>query len=349
MATRPLSTVLVLILALAPGPLAACGDDDGHSGPVLRFRAVTFNTGSGGPTGSYTGGEYTADLKTIADDLYGNGLAWIPAVETTRQWLAEVDPDVIAFQEIFYTEDCSDIPSADREQFVCEDWQPGDDTVAQVVLGAGYQVMCHVGHPDKCGAVNTRFGTFQGCDADFCLEGLGGARVPDCGHGSRVGRGVIDLVEGGTLTLVTFHGSSGVAPEDEACRVQQVNQVFVDLGEGDGEPAANGVRNLILGDFNADPVLWASFDDSAARWLDFVTNPDDPDHTADRPFHFLSDVGEDAEPSYASLYNIDHVVSDVATGSCWVAGVTPDHPYVLGDDVYFDHKPVVCDLEMPQP
>jgi len=351
-----------------PGLLAiACGEGGGGgNGDGVRFRAVTFNTGSGGPPGSFAGGDFSDDLKTISDERYGNGLAWLPAVEATRQWLAETDPDVVAFQEIFYTGDCSHIPESDREGFVCEGWQPPDpadpaaaagESVAQLVLGAGYQVVCHLGRPDKCAAVHERFGRFRGCDQDFCLEGMDGGRVEDCGSGSRVGRGVIDLVAGGTLTLVSFHGSSGVTSEDEACRLRQVNQVFVDLtpGSGSGDatsvggdgPAANGVRNLILGDLNVDPVLWASFDDSAARWLDFVRNPEDPEATADRPFAFLSAAGEDAEPSYAALFNIDHVISDAATGDCWVAGVTEGHPYVLGADVHFDHKPVVCDLELP--
>jgi hypothetical protein len=346
-----LSRALAVVLWVGGASLLAvgCGDDDGGPSEVVHFRVVTFNTGSTGPTGTLSGEEWTTDLRTIGDDFYGNGLAWKPAVEATRLWLAEVDPDVIVFQEIFCTEDCSDIPTAEREHFVCEDWQPGADTVAQMVLGQGYQVMCHPGNNDKCAGVKLDFGTFSACDSDFCLEGMLGAQVPNCGHGSRVGRGTIDLAAGGTLTLVNFHGSSGVVSTDIECRVQQVNQVFVDLGTGDGAPAANGERNLIMGDFNADPVRWSSFDDSAARWLDFVTNPDDPESTPGRPFHFISDVGADAEPTYAAMFNIDHVVSDVATGSCWVPGVTPDHDYVLGADLHFDHRPVVCDVQMPKP
>ena len=61
-----------------------------------------------------------------------------------------------------------------------------------------------------------------------------------------------------------------------------------------------------------------------------------------------------------SCLQIDHEVSvadpvvpvdlfDVATGACWVPGVTPDHDYVLGSDLYFDHRPIVCDVEMPKP
>lgn len=340
--------ILVSVLVTVSWAAAACGDDDGGPPEVVQFRVATFNTGSAGPTGMLSGEEYTSDLRSIGDDYYGNGLAWKPAVEGTRLWLAEVDPDIIVFQEILGTEDCSEIPPAQREHFVCEDWQSGADSVARMVLGQGYQVMCHLGNNDKCAGVKSSFGSFAQCDSGFCLEGMVGAQVENCGHGARVARGTIDLAAGGTLTLVNFHGSSGVVSEDIACRVNQVNQVFVDLGTGDGQPAANGARNLIMGDFNADPVRWATFDDSAARWLDFVTNPDDPASTPNRPYHFISDVGEDVDPTYAAMFNIDHIVSDVATGACWVPGVTPDHDYVLGNDLYFDHRPIVCDVEMPK-
>ena len=39
-------------------------------------------------------------------------------------------------------------------------------------------------------------------------------------------------------------------------------------------------------------------------------------------------------------------MSDVATGSCWAAGLTMAHPAVI-DAIYFDHKPIVCAVEVP--
>jgi hypothetical protein len=53
------------------------------------------------------------------------------------------------------------------------------------------------------------------------------------------------LAEGSTITVVNVHGSSGLAQEDQDCRVLQFDQVFVDLGDV-GEPAANGARNPVL-------------------------------------------------------------------------------------------------------
>jgi hypothetical protein len=161
----------------------------------------------------------------------------------------------------------------------------------------------------------------------------------DCGSGSRIGRGVVDLVGGGTITVVGVHGSSGITLDDQACRERQFDQVFVDLGLGDGEPAANGAVNVILGDFNTDPLRLADGDTSAARVAEFVGEG--------KRFHFINDVGRMAAPTYA-IFNIDHVISDGFTGSCVVPGVTEGVPPVT-DAVYFDHKPIVCRIGGDRP
>jgi endonuclease/exonuclease/phosphatase family metal-dependent hydrolase len=329
---------LALLVVITSG---SCSDDDGDGNDnTLRFTVVTFNTGTSESMGHDSGPDdgYTSQHAAYSDEWYGDGLAWLPAVEATRAFFSEVSPDIVVFQEVFYTGDCTPIPPEARQDFICETWQEGDPTVAQQVLGAGYQVMCHPGHNDKCAAVKTAFGSFRGCESDFCLEGMEGYRVEDCGRGARVGRGVIELATGGELTLVNFHGSSGVTVEEQQCRVQQIQQVFVDLGDGD--PAANGERNLIMGDFNTDPYWLGPSDESAALWAVYTGEG--------TPFHFISEYGPDAPGSYAELLNIDHVVSDVATGSCWIAGLTEGHPKVI-DAIYFDHKPVVCALEMERP
>jgi hypothetical protein len=303
----------------------------------LALVAVTFNTGTseGVPFGDNEPGSYSEVEAGYSDLHYGDGLAWMEVVDDTVDFLADVQPDVIGFQEIFHPEECEGIPDEAKPGFICEAWQPGDPTVAQLVLGEGYQVACHLGKTDKCAAVKRSFGSFAGCGDDVCLDGLDGARVEGCGRGSRVGRGVVELVEGGTLTLVNVHASSGLAGEDQDCRALQFAQVFEDLGDGTGEPAANGGRNLVLGDFNTDPGRWYGGDPSADKILEHVGR--------DKPFEFISDVGEDAEPTYAGFFNIDHVVSDFADGDCWSAGVTEGRPAV-SDVIYYDHKPVVCDV-----
>ncbi len=302
------------------------GDGTTTTGPgtgPLQFVAVTFNTGG-----------HANGQADVADEWYGNGLSWLPAVEQTTAYLDVLEPDIIVFQEIFHSPDCADIPVEFHAGYVCETWQPGDPTVVQTVVGPDYQVACHLGKTDKCAAVKTSFGSIAGCDSDYCIEGLAGGMVEDCGSGSRVGRGVIELVDGGELTLVNFHGTSGFLPDDQACRVGQVNQVFEDL---DGEPGANGMRNLVLGDFNTDPVRGFLLDVSAQRWNDFVGDA--------HPFHFITDVGDDAQPTYAGSVNIDHLVSDTFDGECWHPGISAGYEAVV-DFNYFDHVPAVCLLSI---
>jgi hypothetical protein len=205
-----------------------------------------------------------------------------------------------------------------------------------MLLGERYQVACHLGKPDKCAAVHERVGRFVGCDQPLCLDGLAGGEVMDCGGGSRIGRGEIALVEGGSLTLVNVHGSSGIEQQDQDCRVKQFEQIFVDLGHG--APAADGALNLIMGDLNTDPGRMFDFDESAAKWNEYVGG--------DHALQFVSDVGSAATPSYAGLFNIDHVVSDGLVGSCTIAGITDGHPAV-SNIVFFDHKPLVCRVDTP--
>jgi hypothetical protein len=223
--------------------------------PPRSFVAVTFNTGTTQwvPDKDVVPGTetFTRAHARTADDHYGNGLAWLPAVHAVTAFFAAVDPDVVVFQEIFWPGWCPEIPAAEHKDFICQDWQEGDPTVAEQVLGPDYQVCCQLNLPDKCAAVHRRFGRFRGCDAAFCLNGLDGALIEGCGRGGRIGRGTIDLVAGGTLTLVNIHATSGIRTRDQECRVAQFDQVFVDLG--DGQPGANGVVNLIMGDLNTDP------------------------------------------------------------------------------------------------
>ena len=210
--------------------------------------------------------------------------------------------------------------------------------MAELVLGEGYQIACQLDKPDKCLAVRREFGVFRGCDAAVCLDGLDGARVENCGGGSRVGRGVLELAgqdESQSITVLNVHGSSGLTAEDADCRTKQFRQVFEHLGLGDGQPGANGSRNLVLGDFNTDPYRLMGGDPSADYLLRFVG--------PDRPFRFHSEAGPDAIPTYGGLLNIDHVMSDAFVGDCWVAGLTEGRPAVTTLR-FFDHRPTVCPL-----
>lgn len=313
--------------AAALAALAACSSSPGE--PELRFVAVTFNTGTTAGLSHGTGADdgYGDEQAAISDQWYGDGMAWAAVVDDARAWFAALQPDVVAFQEIFYTGDCAGIPEGpERAGFVCETWTEGDPTVAQVAVGAGYQVACNPGKPDKCIAVRRAFGTIHGCAGELCLDGLDGTEIEGCGGGSRLGRATVELTAGGAITVVGVHGSSGLTTADQACREQQFDAAFA---------LADGAANVVLGDLNTDPGRFLRDDTSAARFAELV---------ASRGFAFVSEVGDDAPRSYGDAVDIDHVVSDAYTGSCWIAGLTDGHPAVT-DMVYFDHKPIVCTLE----
>jgi len=311
--------------------LAACGSDD----PGLQLEVVTFNTGTTSGLGHDDGPDdgYTSADADVSDMYYGDGLAWSAFIDDARAFFDRERPDIVVFQEIFHPGDCAQIPQDAWPGFVCESWTDGNPTVAQMVLGPDYQVACNLGKPDKCAAVNKSVGQLRGCDGDLCLDGLEGATVDGCGSGSRVGRGIIDLAAGGSVTLVNVHGSSGLSSSDIECRVRQFEQAFVDLG--DGAPGANGAINVVMGDLNTDPVRFAGTDASATRFLDFVGDGLD--------FHFVTDDGPGSTPTYQGIVNIDHVVSDGFKGECGAAGITPGTTPVT-EAVYFDHVPVVCNL-----
>ena len=338
------AALLIVSCAPAPGEEATPEDvyteekaedyiDASPTPPPLRV--VTFNTGTSLKPSADDGENrgYGRDQWAACDEWYGNGLAWKPIVEDTRAWFAAVDPDIVALQEVFWPGECPDIPEEFWPGFVCEDWTAGYPTVAEQILGNGWQIMCHPGRPDKCAAVNRRVGSFRGCDEDLCLEGMAGYPIEDCGSAVRIARATIDLVDGGVLTLVSIHAKPGMTEEDMACRVLNYKQLFEDMG--DGAPAANGEWNLIMGDFNVDPVVMAGLDPSADTVLEYVGDG--------KPFHFITASAPDSPATYAGYVRIDHVVSDAYSGTCWHAGVTEGHPPVT-PAVSFDHHAAVCDI-----
>jgi len=328
-----------ILLALL---LVACDEEgtgdggvggDGGPDPDLVFTVATFNVGTtlglahDGPPDD----GYSMEDATTSDTHYGNGLAWLPAVDAVRTWIANQQPDIVVFQEIFHAEDCPAIPASARAGFYCEGWMAGDPTVIERVVGPTYQIACNLDRPDKCAAVRMGFGRFEGCDRAFCLDGLDGARVPACGGGSRVGRGVIDVNEGGTITLAHVHGTSGITAEEQDCRTAQFEQIFVDL---DGAPAASGDANLVMGDFNTDPVRLASGDTSAMRLAELVD---------ENGFAFVTDTDRRSPPTYSGVVSIDHVISDTFTGTCRAFGITDGTEPII-DAVYFDHVPILCEV-----
>ncbi len=322
--------------------VTACGPVERPPGP-LTLTVLTFNVGTtpgldhdrGEATGEGDG--YTQAMADIADAYYENSLSWNPAEAALTDFLAETKPDIAAFQEMFHDPWCESIPPHPDLDFVCKDYAPDRPWQIQRVLGEGYTTLCAPGQPDNCAGVRVDFGTVRGCaPGTLCPEGLEGEAPPSgCSRGARMSRAVIDTRDGRTLTLVVVHGTSGFSQEDMDCRRDQFVQVFEDRGDGTG-PLAGGEANVIVGDFNTDPVRMEG-DPSA----DYVAEEVGPG----RRFHFVSPVGREAPATYAGIATIDYVISDVLAGDCRIPGAEGT-PAVL-DAIYWDHLPVLCEVTWP--
>lgn len=318
-----------LLLSLG---LSACGSGGtsggGAPGGLIEARVMTFNTGIPNCSES-PDAAYTCEDAEVAGEWYGTGLSHRSLFPDTRAFFDAVKPDVVGFQELFHAEDCPEIPVEFHAGFICEGWRPGDATVVQLILGEDYQIACHPGRSDKCLAVRKEFGRIRGCAGDFCLDHLQSGRTQGCGGGTRIARGVIDLANGGELVAVNIHGTSGITQADQECRVTQFQQVFVDIQDGSGVPAATGTHIVVLGDLNTDPGRFFLNDPSAATWREFVGSG--------RPFRQISDAGPLVTPTYLGLVNIDHVAGNVFAGECFTGEPTEIES--------FDHRPIVCDVK----
>lgn len=343
MCTTPTTSNVALICTL----LVACADpsDDRGTEPEadvvlgdvdvsptpdvpesITLSVVTFNTGSGAaPPSAADNAGFGPEQAEASDEWYGNGLAFESVVADTTAYFGVRSPDIVAFQEIFWSGACPDVPSEERPGFICETWAPGDPTVANLVLGASWSVACHRGSPDKCVGLRSEVGTIVGCDDPLCLDVMEGEPIEGCGGGARAGAIDVELVDGSTLRVVSVHGNSGFEPDDAECRTRLVERVF---DGSDGVPALISDRpTIVLGDLNTDPGRIAAADPSAARWNEEV---------AEHGFRFASAIGEDAEPTYVFV-NIDHALVRGLSGGC-----EPGGP--VTDIVHFDHVPIECEL-----
>lgn len=295
--------------------LAACaGPEAGPAAPVV---AVTWNVGSGGAADPAAG--WTADLAERADTWLGNGLAWPPAIDDARAWLATSGAQLVALQEVLDPgTTCPTVPPEQAAGLRCETWAPGDASVARDILPAGAELRCMDGAPDKCLAVVPPLAFVE---VDDLLEGV---RVDGCGGRSRVGAADVSLPGGGAWRVVAVHGTSGLTGDDQACRTAWFEAALSLAGDG---------PSLLLGDFNTDPLRLAGIDASADALAALTAT-----WTPLRPL--------DAPASYGGFATIDHAFGRGVSGACVAPGVDPGIASA-SDNPAFDHHPLRCTLDPP--
>jgi len=318
---------------------AAADAAPADAGPPPPIVVMTMNIGTTSGLAHDQGNDgYTSEHATIADEHYHNSLSWNPAEQALKEFLAQQRPTIVVFQEGFYDPWCEEIPVDPNLDFVCKDYTTERALQVERLLGPDYQVACADGQEDNCAGVLRSFARMKGCPDDGpCLDGLAGQGPPDgCSKGARIGSVELELIDGREMTLVNVHGTSGIKLEDMLCRRSQFAQVFED--RGDGQPAANGTVNLVMGDLNTDPFK-AGFEPSAAYWNDKVGDG--------KAFHYLSSDDSGGPATYDHDLRIDHIASDALSSlGCKVAGADGTGPVM--DAVYWDHKPVVCEVAWPE-
>ncbi len=325
-------------------------DGSADAPPVVATRparVLTFNVGC--PGGSRhnadedrvgEGSSYTEETSLLVDEHYNNSLSWDPAENRLADWLADQRPDIASFQELFHDPWCveEDIPVFPGLRLICESFDAARPLQVRRLLGPDYQIACGTRKPDTCLAVHRAWGTMRECPGDdVCVGGLDGNAPPSgCTSRDRAGRVHVDLPDGSTVVIVALHGTSGAALADQECRRDIFGQVFED--RGDGTPLAGSGAALVLGDFNTDPVLFAGTDVSA----DYIAARVAAEGSG---WEWHSPIDPDGDRSYGFV-SIDHVVSNAFDGGCVIPGETAGVP-AIWDVVYFDHLPVLCDLQGP--
>jgi hypothetical protein len=308
----------------------------------VNFTVMTFNTGTtnnilhGRDEEAGEGDGYTDAHAAENAAKYSNNLAWNPAEQALAQFIAERKPAIVAFQELYYDPWCADIEVDPQFDFVCNEYEADGPLQIERLLGDDYSVACAGGHPDNCVGVLKQFGFLPECGgAGPCLEGLAGMAPPSgCTSGARVGTALVELNDGRQLAVVNAHTVAGMTTENMACRKEHFQQIFED--RGDGNPAAFGPANLIMGDMNTDPFLLAGADPSAT-YLASKVGPG-------KAFHFVSSDSQVGPDTHATPMKLDHVISDALVGSCVVAGVSEGTALPM-ETSYWDHRPVVCEVE----
>ena len=222
--------------------------------------------------------------------------------------------------------------------FVCDQYDPTGPLQIQRLLGDAYQIACAGDHPDNCVGVRKEFGSIPACSSDLCIDGLEGMPVPSgCTSSKRIGWVEVVAHSGMSLIFVDCHTVSGLTEANMACRREHMHQIFED--QGDGIPAAHGDINVVVGDMNTDPFLFAGGDPSAAYWNQWVGEG--------KKFTYISSSDASGPATHATTMHLDHVIATGLTGSCFVAGESAGEPPVK-ETSYFDHRPVVCDVEIAQ-
>jgi hypothetical protein len=243
-----------------------------------------------------------------------------------------IDADVVFLEEAMSEERCQGKKET-RPGFVCYDFanRPADQkNQARRVLGPDYTIVMAKGAYEVV-AVKKGVGHISGCpDGNLCM--VQGVTIPPSCDQQFSLLPVDAEIKGKQVRLIDAHPDS----VSTRCRAEEVDQAFKAVIPG---------RTLMSGDWNLDP--YHNHDASVKVWKQNI---------AAKGFHYLSGPSSKYAPYYTDFVPIinlpfealDHVVSDFATGTCQVLGISPGTKRLDGG-YNLDHRGILCNLDLGNP
>ena len=256
--------------------------------------------------------------------------------------IAELDPDVIALQEVLPDTVCDAIDAAGGEQNAARschaDARAAEASQLRRLLPRdAWDVACDDRNGFECVAARVGRATLAGPYQTAPSV----ADVDSCDDGFSVGR--IDVVVGERLVrIVNGHPQS----TKDTCRKAQVGQIFDTLAVDDDTDDGDNVDAIIVsGDMNLDPFSLGLDEDDASVpvWSAHVGEEGDG-----LPFVYASGPAEHA-PAFPTTntfipLTLDHVAVHGASGGCVTLGGAEGSARLDGDAGSMDHRALDCAL-----
>lgn len=253
--------------------------------------------------------------------------------------IVELDPDVIALQEVLPDTVCDAIDAAGGEDNAARSCHPDNRAAEASQLHRllpvdAWDVACDDRNGFECVAARIGRATLAGP----YVTGPSVADVDDCDDGFSVGR--IDVEVGDRLVrIVNGHPQS----TKDTCRQAQVGQIFDTLAVADDDDDVDAI--IVSGDMNLDPFSLGLDEDDASVpvWSAHVGEAGDG-----LPFVYASGPAEHAPafPTTNTLIplTLDHVAVHGASGVCVTLGGAEGSARLDGDAGSMDHRALDCAL-----
>jgi endonuclease/exonuclease/phosphatase family metal-dependent hydrolase len=287
-----------------------------------RWNFLTANVGNSSP-----------DCGARFHPEYNFKLCSLQVEQRARERLLQIDPDMVALQETFPDDRCTDGMRRDPYR-VCYDGGTGvppgqqcERLLPPTIYDVRWTQLDH-GKYECTGIKKSKATVTLSYDVDstfICTTNDTGAL-----------RTEVTWSGGGDAEVINGHLVGPTSGNDE-CRRQQVSNMFENAA-GAGPP-----NSIIAGDMNTDPYrpagLGCSWEQSGQEWTNRMGTHGYDYHSTDEFTGIACSTG-------APDYTLDHVVSNAYEGSCVVLDGAP--PRLDGGEG-MDHYALQCTLHEPPP